>query len=265
VRWKTSSLFWILLTFAFALQSQEDSQDKSRLFKSILTGEGSLNAAIIMLCSNSEDAARFAELLASPAYESRFHDVLAKVSREDVTVRHSALRPLTKTDAGRKSLFILLEHADPKIRKSAAFNLCHSKPLDANQVFDKISKHLDKEDDENVRVMIFAQLGALGTVAEPRLIMALRDENLEVREAAASSIITIHPVKKATLDALLEVLFDSHGRLFEPTAYALMNLGPEARETAASIKASLLKMEADKRLLLRVLDSIEGDGETKVP
>jgi hypothetical protein len=95
-----------------------------------------------------------------------------------------------------------------------------------------------KDEDEDVREAAAGALGKIGPGAEkavPALIQALKDEDRWVREAAAGALGKIGPGAEKAVPALIQALKDYYEELREAAAGALGKIGPKAEKAVPAL------------------------------
>jgi HEAT repeat protein len=144
------------------------------------------------------------------------------------------------------------------VRRSAASAL-HAFPQESARVVPALVKAL-KDKDADVREWAAWSLGELGKVAKgsiPALIEALRDENAFVQVNAAESLWRIAR-HKDSLPTLIRALRHEKDGVVRRAAYALAEMGPEAKAAVPALRRALKNASQDTRsVIAKSLKKIE--------
>ncbi|MBI3272018.1 MAG: HEAT repeat domain-containing protein [Planctomycetes bacterium] len=201
-----------------------------------------------------------------PAARASVPRLLAQLEDADWRVRHEAAAALARVGAGTEAVPAtdrLLTGADPALRFLAAELL---RRIEAPEAVAALRRALQapSPDVRRLAAKALAAMGARASEALPELLVAARDREASVREAALCALGRIGTAGLAGAVAggrpdPMPVLFDALRSGQEPevrraAAKALLALGPPAR-TAAPVLLDLLR-EADDDLLAPVLSAL---------
>lgn len=137
----------------------------------------------------------------------------------------------------------MLKSPRPELRTAAARALIDLDP-DPEIVRPALDKAMEGADPEVLDHVLDA-LASLGEKAVPRLIAALKHE--EVRPRAAAILARIGPTAKAAVPALIEALGDKNPETRSEVLFALAAIGPGAKQAVPAVARALSDPEMDVR------------------
>ncbi|HAA55329.1 MAG TPA: hypothetical protein DCE42_11270 [Myxococcales bacterium] len=170
----------------------------------------------------------------------------AMIQDRSSQVRQAALRALQ--DIGPVAIpkwLVALASRDPEVKKIARSGLSRMSSGDAAQLAVSLNSPLSV-----VRQATLSKLKELGPGAKPALpvlIKHLKDQEVEVREAAARAIGQMGPAGIKAMDPLVECLIANKAwwRVRVAVAWALGELGPKAASTAPQIANLMQDKDSD--------------------
>jgi HEAT repeat protein len=124
-----------------------------------------------------------------------------------------------------------------------------------------------KDENSQVREVAASALGGTGTKAAiPALVEALKDSDRSVRVVAMGSLQQLDGIQTSIAPALAPLLGDDDRNLRETASVFLTRMGPGARDAVPALIAVLQKKDSDARLkAVQILRFIGPDAKAAVP
>ena len=158
---------------------------------------------------------------------------------DDPAVNKASAKALAELRPGPEIALPIMEkafaNADEKVVHGALDALAGLGPAAVPKLIEAL-KH------ENIRPYVVYMLGQYGPAAKPAveaLTKLIEDKNLDVQHETLIALAKIGPQAKAAVPALVKTLQRKEGSICCAGTYALGSIGPDAKEAAAAIAKNL--------------------------
>jgi len=158
---------------------------------------------------------------------------------DDPAIRKASAKALAELRPGPEIALPIMEkafaNADEKVIRGALDALAALGPAAVPKLIEAL-KH------ENIRPYVVYMLGRCGPAAKPAveaLTLLIEDKNPDVQHETLITLAKIGPQAKAAVPALVKTLQRNEGSICCAGTYALGSIGPDAKEAAAAIAKNL--------------------------
>ena len=186
-------------------------------------------------------------------------------------IRREAIDALSKigpaAEAALPGLLLVLEDQEPELRQTALKIVGKFGPK-AAPALPLVKQWLDDKDLALRKAALDTWARLKGAEAVPELLLALQDENGEVRQQALNALARMQPIPRtdAVVPALIATLSDEDPKVRAPAVGILGRLGRDSAEAVPNLTTALEDEDRNVRIAaVRSLTRAAPDGRTLVP